>query len=220
MEDQTPYLLDSDLGEAEEYFLNAIEPAVAAMSRSLFLAWPSPGAPADLRTFANFEQWKRIILATSLKPGVPTLPTLKFWRAQKLYLLGWLDMDLIKAGELQALAALEFTVRDQYGGCFPRTKKQIKDDWRPTFAMLLKYMVTDDHLTDDKLPIVQRCGGSVIGGLTGDRRPTLADIRNEQAHGQSLDGLLIGGLLDVIHDLIEYAYRNRISVYGGAAQPT
>jgi len=71
-------------------------------------------------------------------------------------------------------------------------------------------MVEGDFLTDDKLPIVQKYGGSVIGFLTGEAKPTLADRRNDLAHGYAFDGWPCGGLLEVTRDLIEYAYRDII----------
>jgi hypothetical protein len=40
----------------------------------------------------------------------------KFESAQKLYVLAWLDFDLIKAGELIALTALELALTDRYAG--------------------------------------------------------------------------------------------------------
>ncbi|MBS2127077.1 hypothetical protein KEX41_02265 [Burkholderia thailandensis] len=37
---------------------------------------------------------------------------------------------------------------------------------------------------------------------------TLAGIRNSLAHGDPFDGLPWGGLLELVRDLIEYAYRS------------
>ena len=64
----------------------------------------------------------------------------------------------------------------------------------------------------------QRCGlGSIIKRLTGEVRPTLANLRNELAHGYPFDGLPSSGLLEVVRDLVDYAYRDMITEY--AAQP-
>jgi hypothetical protein len=41
-----------------------------------------------------------------------------FDRALKLYLAAWLDFDLVTAGEMAALAALEHSLRDCYLGDF------------------------------------------------------------------------------------------------------
>jgi hypothetical protein len=37
---------------------------------------------------------------------------------------------------------------------------------------------------------------------------TLADIRNDAAHGYSFDGFPWTGLMELVRDLIEYAYRD------------
>jgi hypothetical protein len=58
--------------------------------------------------------------------------------------------------------------------------------------------------------MIDRSGGSVVGLLTGDRDPTLAQIRNNLAHGYPFDGLPLAGLLELIRDLIEYAFRDMI----------
>lgn len=44
-------------------------------------------------------------------------------------------------------------------------------------------MPEHDGLTDDKVPVIRRCGGKVVDLLTGKREPSLADIRNGSAHG-------------------------------------
>lgn len=67
-----------------------------------------------------------------------------------------------------------------------------------------------DGLTDDKIPMVKQCGGSAISFVNGEVKPSLADIRNKQAHGDPFDGFPIGGLLELVRDLIEYAYRDLI----------
>ena len=61
--------------------------------------------------------------------------------------------------------------------------------WSPyrAFADLLKDML-QDGLTDEKIPLVKRFGGSAIGFVNGDLKPSLAEIRNKQAHGDPFDG--------------------------------
>jgi len=39
-------------------------------------------------------------------------------------------------------------------------------------------------------------------------RPTLAELRNSLAHSDPFDGLPWSGLLELVRDLIEYAYRS------------
>ena len=70
-------------------------------------------------------------------------------------------------------------------------------------------MVECDDLTDDKVPMNVRCGGSVVDLLTGGRKPSLAGIRNDLAHGFPFDGFPWSGLLELVRDLIEYAYREQ-----------
>lgn len=139
----------------------------------------------------------------SLDPLLPDIIGLKYARAQKLYLLGWIDLDLIKAGELTPLVALELAVRDRYGARFkPRER---------TLAAMLRHMVEVDGLDDAKLPVIVICGGTAVGQLTGDIHPTLAERRNAMAHGDPFDGAPTGGLLELVRDLIEYAYRDYLA---------
>jgi hypothetical protein len=119
-----------------------------------------------------------------------------------LHLLAWLDFDLIKAGELIALTALELALTDRYGHKVRDKKGKIY------FHRLLAYLPKHDGLTDEKIPMVKRCGGSAIGMLNGKTRPALAEIRNQLAHGYPFDGFPYAGLLELVRDLIEYAYRD------------
>lgn len=82
---------------------------------------------------------------------------------------------------------------------------------------LLEYLVDGDGLTDAQLPFTQRYGGSIVPVLhregrralngANTARPTLAEVRNSLAHGDPFDGLPWSGLLELVRDLIEYAYR-------------
>lgn len=167
----------------------------------LVLPWPAPAMPGGFLEFSTPTQWQRFVLSLSLPPGIPEIVTAKFRRAQMLYFLAWLYLDLIKAGELVALSTLELALNDRYGD---RVKK--RGEYRP-FAGLLKHML-QDGLTDDKIPMVKRSGGSAIGFIRGDSKPSLAEIRNKQAHGDPFDGFPYGGLLELVRDLIAYAYRD------------
>jgi hypothetical protein len=71
--------------------------------------------PGSFLTFA-FAEWRAFILQFSLHPALPLAVSAKFERAQKLYILTWIDFDLIKAGELVALTALELVLTDRYAG--------------------------------------------------------------------------------------------------------
>lgn len=189
--------------------------------------WPIPGRLDAWITFETFDAWHERVSELSIAEGVPMIVSTKYARAQKLLLLAWIDFDLSIAAELVALTTLELAVTDVYGAkpeewaiaaglkSKPRKKKKTKRDDRVVttdFATKLKYMVFQDHLTDANVPMNGRCGaGSVIGLLTGDTRPTLAEIRNDHAHGYPFDGMPRSGLIELIRDLIEYAYRDRIA---------
>lgn len=100
-----------------------------------------------------------------------------------------------------ALATLELALNDRYRG---KIKK--RGAYR-SFAELLAYMI-QDGLTDDKIPMVKRSGRSAIGFINGTVKSSLAEIRNQQAHGDPFDGFPVGGLLELVRDLIAYAYRD------------
>ncbi|WP_221077925.1 hypothetical protein [Burkholderia pseudomallei] len=86
-----------------------------------------------------------------------------------------------------------------------RTKLKTRER---TFAGALKYLVEGDGLTDAQIPMIARCGGSAIGQLIGTHGPTLAERRNAMAHGDPFDGFPVGGLLELVRDLIAFAFRD------------
>jgi hypothetical protein len=166
------------------------------------MIWPVQGNPVAWVSFATFAEWHDFIERLGIKHVVPEIVAAKFERAQKLHLLAWLDFDLIKAGELIALTALELALTNQYGHKVRDKKGKIH------FYRLLAYLPKHDGLTDEKIPMVKRCGGSAIGMLNGKTKPGLAGIRNQLAHGYPFDGFPYAGLLELVRDLIEYAYRD------------
>jgi hypothetical protein len=192
----------------------------AARTEPLVLYWPAPGVPLAQLEFASLEEWRRFVEGMALDALIPSVVRLKFRRALKLYYLAWIDGDLIKAGELVALTALELALNDRYGGHVPgRPRRKLKAGQAPTFtdkppqrsfAALLKHMVDGDGLTDADIPMIVRCGGTAIGQLTGATEPTLADRRNALAHGDPFDGLPTSGLIELVRDLIDFAYRSYI----------
>ncbi len=184
-------------------FLDAIEMAMTRIPGPLTLPWPMPGNPAAFPTFDTFADWRKFVLQFSLREGLPAVVSAKFDRAHKLLLLTWLDFDVIKVAELSALTALELALQDRYR---PQTKKAYGNT---AFAHLLRYMPEHDGLTDEKVPMNVRCkGGTVVGLLTGERTPDLANIRNDLAHGYPFDGFPYAGLFELVRDLIDYAYRD------------
>ncbi|WP_294098675.1 hypothetical protein [Sphingomonas sp.] len=169
----------------------------------LLLPWPADGNPGAFLQFDTGAQWWDFVAGLGIDPRIPTVVRAKFDRAQRLYLFGWIDFNLIKAGELAALIALELALMDRYGAAISKRKR--------SFKTLLQHMVEVDGLTDAQIPMSVRCGGKAIGQLTGETKPTLADRRNLLAHGDPFDGLPTGGLLELVRDLINYAYRGFIA---------
>jgi hypothetical protein len=183
----------------------------------LTIPWPSPGNPAGFLSFSTVTEWRDFVLTFNLSRGVPEIVATKFKRAQKLFFLGWIDADLIKAGELVAFTALELALKDRYGN--------------RSLAHLLKHIVEKDGLTDDKIPMVRRCGGNVVSHLTrptgnanpilsDNRNSCLSDIRNSLAHGDPFDACLWSGLFELIRDLIDYAYRDFVRTQAPPAHTT
>jgi hypothetical protein len=188
------------------------------------MPWPVPGNPAALLPFHNYAEWQTFIDVRGLHPAIPQIVSGKFRRAQNLYLLAWIDFGLLKAGELVALTALELTLKDRYGQSFVKQgpgKPGKRSRSEPSLHQLLEHMVNEDGLTDESLAFTKLYGGSVIPLLYESKTShginrtgrlakaiTIAGIRNSLAHGDPFDGLPWSGLLELIRDLIEYAYRS------------
>lgn len=169
----------------------------------ILLAWPTQGNAGGSISFDKAAKWRAFVEGLAIDARIPDIVRAKFARAQTLYLLGWVDFSALKAGELAALIALELALMDRYGGQVAKSKR--------SFAALLKFMVESDGLTDDRIPMVVRCGGTAVGQLIGATQPTLAERRNALAHGDPFDGLPTGGLLELVRDLINYAYRHYLA---------
>lgn len=208
-------------------YLAAIAGARAPSSGPLVVPWPMPGNLGGQVSFSTFTKWRSFVLALSPRRAIPEVVVRKFERAQKLYVLTWLDFDLIRAGELVAMTALELALTDRYAGAETERRRKLvagkaenekrkiskSEKWWTeyvSFADLLKYMVERDDLTEEQIPMNARCGApsKVIGRLTGEARPSLSDLRNDSAHGAPFDGFLQAGLLELVRDLIDYAYRD------------
>lgn len=169
----------------------------------VLLAWPTQGNAGGFISFEKATDWLAFVESLAIDARIPEIVRAKFARAQTLYLVGWVDFSVLKAGELAALIALELALMDRYGGQVMKSKRN--------FAALLKFMVESDGLTDDRIPMVGRCGGTAVGQLIGATHPTLAKRRNALAHGDPFDGLPTGGLLEFVRDLINYAYRHYLA---------
>ncbi|GHC97288.1 hypothetical protein [Novosphingobium pokkalii] len=184
---------------------------VAFRREPLLLPWPADGNAGGLLQFDTGAQWREFVAGLGIDPRIPNIVRLKFDRAQRLYLFGWVDFGLIKTGELAALIALELALMDRYGGAIPKRKR--------SFATLLLHMVEAGGLTEDQVPMWVRCGGGGIGQLTGDSHPTLAERRNLLAHGDPFDGFPTSGLLELVRDLINFAYRGYIAEAAALGRP-
>ena len=167
----------------------------------IMLAWPCDGQASGLLQFDHPDQWRAFVESLEIHPIIPTVVAAKFARGQALYLLGWFDSGLIKAGDLAALVALELALTDRYGGAYKK---------KPRFSALLKYMVKPDGLTEADIPMVVRCNGA-LGQRTGETHPTLVQRRNNLAHGAPFEGWPTAGLLELVRDLINFAYRGYIA---------
>ena len=183
--------------------------ALSDRDEPLLLAWPTEGSAGGFIQFEKAADWRAFVASLGINTRIPEIVRAKFARAQTLYLLGWIDFSVLKAGELAALIALELALMDRYGGRISKNKR--------SFAALLKFMVDSDGLTDAQIPIVVRCGGTAIGQLTGETHPTLAERRNSLAHGDPFDGQPTGGLLELVRGLINFAYRHYIAEFDGLA---
>jgi len=210
------------------HFLEAVAVAATRAPGPRTIPWPMPGNPGGFVQFEDYAQWQKFLLAFDLPPSVAGVVTDAFDRARKTFMLSWVDFDLAVIGEMAALSALELAVRDRYQAvevCRRQTKlvektrrqnraatlRENEETKRVSFAYLLKMMVDLDGLTDEKIPLVRRTGGSVVGRLTAESVPTLADIRNVRAHGNPFGSGFEAGLLELVRDLIAYAYRESIA---------
>ena len=57
-----------------------------------------PDNPISRQSFATFAEWREFVLRFNLHPAIPPIVSAKFERAQKLYLLTWLDFDRHQGG--------------------------------------------------------------------------------------------------------------------------
>jgi hypothetical protein len=183
-------------------------------SGQLSLMWPARDYPLwRVRSFSRFEDWFAAVDELSLTSQVPTALAQRWTRVQTVFLTAWLDGDLLMVGDLVAFTALEYAAIDRYGHlALPRPKYSANKPNAPmrvSFGAALSHMVTGDGLTDDQLPFIQKYGGSVVERLkmNGTAKPSLPDMRNKLAHGDPMENGPGTGLLELIRDLIDYAYR-------------
>ena len=84
-------------------FLDAVAAAAEWLPGPRTVPWPTPGNLGGFVQFDSFAQWQSVLLGFRLPAGVPLNMVDGFDRALKLYLLAWLDFDVITAGELAHL---------------------------------------------------------------------------------------------------------------------
>jgi hypothetical protein len=155
-----------------------------------------PGNLGGQVSFSTFTKWRSFVLALGPRRAIPEVVVRKFERAQKLYVLTWLDFDLIKAGELVAMTALELALTDRYAGAETERRRRLvagkaenekrkiskSEKWWTeyvSFADLLKYMVERDGLTEDQIPMNARCG-AVPSDRPAHRRSEAQPVRPSQ----------------------------------------
>ena len=87
--------------------------AGAMRTGPLVVPWPTTTSAAAMLEFYRTEDWVSFLRQRDIHGAVPLIVAGKYQRAQRLYALSWLDFDLIKAGELVALTALELALPDR-----------------------------------------------------------------------------------------------------------
>uniref|UniRef100_B0T9C6 Uncharacterized protein n=1 Tax=Caulobacter sp. (strain K31) TaxID=366602 RepID=B0T9C6_CAUSK len=202
--------------------LEAIGAWLEGVPGGFCLPWPGEQGPATLRAFSSPQAWRAALSELDLDPAcaAPKVVRDKYRRAQKLYLLAWIDGDVMLAGEMAAFTALELALNDQVGPKVaalaekPRKKAKVSATGMirtPLLADLLDYLVVHAGIVDEDFPTALSAGGTVVDRLRKvgplASRPTLAETRNRLAHGDPFEGLPLGGLLHVVRDLIHYLYR-------------
>src|ERR1700704_3089159 len=100
--------------DADRDFLDALS-FKEQRDEPLVIVWPTAGNLASFLSFATLGEWREFLVGLGVDPLIPLVVKLKFQRAQKVHYCGWIDPDLIKAGELVALTALELALVDRYG---------------------------------------------------------------------------------------------------------
>ena len=100
---------------ADDSFLDLTLLGGARREVPFALPWPAPGSSGGFIVFSTATQWREFVSSLDLPAGILEIVTAKFQRAQMLYFLAWLYPDLVKAGELTALATLELALNDRYG---------------------------------------------------------------------------------------------------------
>jgi hypothetical protein len=124
----------------------------------LKLHWAGPKSVNQLFEFSDISEWRSFIANLALNNQVPRVVASKSDRARRLYFLAWIDSDLIKSGELAALAALELALRSAYPAVYQQKDKKGKP--KPAYLKDgLKHMVKNDALTDEMIPIFLKNGG-------------------------------------------------------------
>jgi hypothetical protein len=183
--------------------------------------------------FANVCEWRDYLLTLQIRSnGIPSIYVDKFNIALRILFLAWVDANIIKAAELQALLSMECALHGAYfrvlfndeqekrtalrGKCtknrefctFNNYCKPINDtSFYPGLCRYLDYMVAHDdlpriyHSKEKK----NDCSALYI-------------IRNYLGHGATQSNLPWGGLVDVIREVIEHAYRNHPEHDSGLSQ--
>ncbi len=235
--DDLPYYVNSIWSMDKEFELPDLASLPLDRSSDPFVFWtPVPENPLSHEPFNTITEWREFVLSHNLHASIPAKIVEKFQLAQRVYFLAWIDGHLIKAGELVALTALEAALKSRYGTEMreKKLKEIIEQEKRggkkkkipanfPQLNALLDHMVRSDGLAYGKIPMIKKYGIKTMedpdkaktSRTVRKRMPEgpmiLSRIRNSLAHGNPLDCMPWGGLLELVHDLIEYAYRDWIA---------
>ncbi len=73
--------------------------ALSEREEPVLLAWPTQGNAGGFIRFEKAADWRAFVQSLSIDARIPEIVRAKFARAQTLYLLGWVDFSVVKAGE-------------------------------------------------------------------------------------------------------------------------
>lgn len=211
--------------------INLVDTWPNRSSCPLTIPWPDQGNPGAIRNLTHASDWLDLIRRCDLHGPVPLVVSERFLLAQKLYAYGWFEYGFIKSGELAAVVALELALLDRYSSQLTDAQVKRRQEKKstqatqkrrtPMFYELLRHLVDSAGLTDDALPSARLYGSPVVSRLYESEEErarrkrtlvgppvTLVGIRNGLAHGDPYDSMPWGGLLELVRDLIGFAYQD------------
>jgi hypothetical protein len=175
--------------------------------------------PAPFKKFERFADWLDAIEELGLAAEVPDVVADKYVLALKHCLIAWIDLQFLRAAEWAAFGALEYALNDRYGRLIHDLDQAAAGrplKFRPKgSSKCLEFMLGHDGLTDDvfRFSLKYRIPATQQLRRDGAIRPTLYQRRNELMHGRSSDAYPASGIIEMIRDLIDHAYRSPLHVF-------